>query len=136
MTYNQALIRASGHYLCRILPDDHYKWSDEKLNNFIMKYKCEFFEKQDESLVKEYIEVLAIDILTIINNHNKHESSRSTHSTKQIINPFSKRKRNQQKRNIPAQRKLRKYIQHKLHKWIHKFNIANISREPNKQSQR
>lgn len=67
MTYEQALSRASGHYLCRHLPEDWEKWDQTKIDRFISKWKCELVEDIPIEVVFEYIETLAIDMLRLLN---------------------------------------------------------------------
>lgn len=76
MTYQEALRRASGHYLCRHLPKSWGDWEMDKVDKFIDRWKCELVEDQPVSVVYEYIETLAIDMLRIIKeNHSEHQSN-------------------------------------------------------------
>jgi hypothetical protein len=67
MTYEQALSRASGHYLCRHLPTDWAKWDQTKIDRFISKWKSELIEDQPIEVIHEYIETLALDMLRLLN---------------------------------------------------------------------
>lgn len=71
MTYDQALRRASGHYLYKHLPEEWNQWQGDKLDKFIDKYKCELVENQPIHTIYEYIETLAIDFIKAIRENAK-----------------------------------------------------------------
>lgn len=66
MKYEDAIVWASGFYLCEHLPTDWIDWDDEKLYSYIKEYAWEPFEHYDAPTVFEYIGQLAESVQQLI----------------------------------------------------------------------
>jgi len=69
MTWNEALTWASGTYLQHELPMKWPSWNDEQLQKFINDNRADIVKNADSRLIFEYIEVLALDMLKLLQLH-------------------------------------------------------------------
>ena len=56
------LIWASSHYLCESLPNNFRKWSEKKLDKFIVNNAWQPFEYHNADFIWEHINSLASDM--------------------------------------------------------------------------
>ena len=78
ITENEALIWASGHFLCEHLPEDFINWEEEQVDRFILDNVWQPFEGYPAEDVWEIIDSLASDFRQSVNDKLKevtHETS-------------------------------------------------------------
>ena len=71
ITETEALIWASGHYLCENFPEDFKDWEEEQVNEFILDNVWQPFEGYSAEDVWENIDNLASDFKQSVNNKLK-----------------------------------------------------------------
>lgn len=62
MTKNEAIIKASSHYLTKDLPENFDEMEEDEIFGFIKSNVWQPFENLDEAFIASYIEELADDI--------------------------------------------------------------------------
>ena len=67
------LIWASGFYLTEDLPEKFDKWSEKKLNKFLVDHAWQPFEYYEGDDIWEHIERLADQTRTYINHEKKEK---------------------------------------------------------------
>ena len=68
ITENEALIWASGHFLCEHFPEDFEDWEEEQVNQFILGNVWQPFENYSADDVWEIIDSLASDFRQSVND--------------------------------------------------------------------
>ena len=71
ITETEALIWASGHYLCENFPEDFKDWEEEQVNEFILDNVWQPFEGYSAEDVWENIDNLACDFRQTMNDKLK-----------------------------------------------------------------
>ena len=71
ITETEALIWASGHYLCEHFPEDFKDWEEEQVNEFILDNVWQPFEGYSAEDVWENIDNLACDFRQTMNDKLK-----------------------------------------------------------------
>ena len=71
ITENEALIWASGHFLCEHFPEDFVNWEEEQVDRFILDNVWQPFEGYSAEDVWENIDNLACDFRQTINDKLK-----------------------------------------------------------------
>tara|TARA_R100000231_G_scaffold28172_1_gene24967 strand:- start:408 stop:653 length:246 start_codon:yes stop_codon:yes gene_type:complete len=71
ITENEALIWASGHFLCEQFPEDFINWEEEQVDKFILDNVWQPFEGYSAEDVWENIDNLAYDFRQSVNNKLK-----------------------------------------------------------------
>jgi hypothetical protein len=71
ITDNEALIWASGHFLCNHFPEDFINWEEEQVNKFILDNVWQPFEGYSAEDVWENIDNLACDFKQTMNDKLK-----------------------------------------------------------------
>ena len=74
ITENEALIWASGHFLCEHFPEDFINWEEEQVDKFILDNVWQPFEGYSAKDVWENIDNLAYDFKQSVNNKLKEVS--------------------------------------------------------------
>jgi len=74
ITKNEALIWASGHFLCEHFPEDFINWEEEQVDKFILDNVWQPFEGYSAEDVWENIDNLAYDFKQSVNNKLKEVS--------------------------------------------------------------
>tara|TARA_R100000664_G_scaffold25587_1_gene35610 strand:+ start:542 stop:787 length:246 start_codon:yes stop_codon:yes gene_type:complete len=74
ITENEALIWASGHFLCEHFPEDFINWEEEQVDKFILDNVWQPFEGYSAEDVWENIDNLAYDFKQSVNNKLKEVS--------------------------------------------------------------
>tara|TARA_R100001594_G_scaffold140936_1_gene186423 strand:+ start:346 stop:591 length:246 start_codon:yes stop_codon:yes gene_type:complete len=74
ITENEALIWASGHFLCEHFPEDFINWEEEQVDRFILDNVWQPFEGYSAEDVWENIDNLAYDFKQSVNNKLKEVS--------------------------------------------------------------
>ena len=65
MTKEQAISRASTHYLTTQIPEEFFGWDEEKQNTFLNAHAWEPFKDYPPEDIYEYIDNLALDMMKI-----------------------------------------------------------------------
>lgn len=65
MTKEQALIRASAHYLTEPIPEDFFDWNEQKQNTFLTLNAWQPFEEYPPEDIYQCIDDLALDMMNI-----------------------------------------------------------------------
>ena len=71
ITENEALIWASGHFLCEHFPEDFVNWEEEQVDRFILDNVWQPFEGYSAEDVWEIIDSLASDFKQSVNHKLK-----------------------------------------------------------------
>tara|TARA_R100000773_G_C4143044_1_gene68551 strand:- start:280 stop:525 length:246 start_codon:yes stop_codon:yes gene_type:complete len=71
ITENEALIWASGHFLCEHFPEDFINWEEEQVDKFILDNVWQPFEGYSAEDVWEIIDSLASDFKQSVNHKLK-----------------------------------------------------------------
>ena len=71
ITENEALIWASGHFLCEHFPEDFINWEEEQVDRFILDNVWQPFEGYSAEDVWEIIDSLASDFKQSVNHKLK-----------------------------------------------------------------
>ena len=73
ITETEALISASGHFLCEHFPEDFISWEEEQVYEFILDNVWQPFEYYPPEDVWENIDNLACDFRQTMNDKLKGE---------------------------------------------------------------
>jgi hypothetical protein len=65
MTKEQALIRASAHYLTDPIPEEFFDWNELKQDVFLEDNAWQPFEEFPPELLYQFIDELALDMMNI-----------------------------------------------------------------------
>ena len=71
ITENEALIWASGHFLCEHFPEDFINWEEEQVDKFILDNVWQPFKGYSAEDVWEIIDSLASDFKQSVNDKLK-----------------------------------------------------------------
>ena len=74
MTKEQALIRASAHYLTEPIPEDFFDWAESKQNIYIAVHAWQPFEEFCPEDIYQMIDDLALDMMNIANEKKCEKS--------------------------------------------------------------
>jgi hypothetical protein len=76
LTYENATILASGHYLCKSLPAGWEDWEDEKKDKFVEENAWQPFEYWDAKELWREISQLSDDFIKVAKQNIKEPSSK------------------------------------------------------------
>ncbi|MGB2185094.1 MAG: hypothetical protein ACPH5P_00295 [Akkermansiaceae bacterium] len=78
MTYEQAYIQASGHFLEQRFPTTVFTWSDDRVSEWLTDHAWVVMENQPHDLVLDAIDTLARDFVYQIQQQQPYDNQHQT----------------------------------------------------------